>query len=134
MELINIKNDLHLFGIQVNTFPKGVKEAFDRIIAMVPDGMQRAHYAISYMEGEKIIYHAACEEKYKGEAEKLNCNSYTVEKGDYLAIKITGWMKRIDAIKEAFHKMLNDPRADLTKSCVEWYKTGEEMICMMKVK
>lgn len=134
MELINVKDDLHLFGIQVTTFPMGIKEAFDKIIAMVPDGMQRVHYGISYMEGDKVIYHAACEEKYEGEADTLNCKKYTVDKGEYIAITITGWMKKIESIGEAFHQMMKDPRVDFTKPCVEWYKTDEEMMCMMKIK
>lgn len=134
MELINIKNDLHLFGIEVTTFPIGIKEAFDKIIAMVPDGMQRSHYGLSYMKGDKVIYHAACAEKYEGEPEKLNCGKYTIEKGDYIAITITDWMKKIESIGEAFHKMMQDNRIDLTKPCLEWYKSDEEMACMMKVK
>lgn len=134
MEFYQLKDDLHLFGMQVPTFPTGIKEAFDQVIAMVPDGMERAHYGISYMEGDKIIYHAACAEKYKGEAEKLNCRQYTVVKGDYLAVTITDWMEKIESIKDAFHEMMQDNRVDLTKPCVEWYKSDEEMMCMMKVK
>jgi hypothetical protein len=134
MELYQLKNDLHLFGIQVTTFPTGIKEAFDKIIAMVPDGMERAHYGISSMEGDKIIYHAACAEKYKGEAEKLNCQAYVVVKGNYLSITISDWMKNIGSIKDAFHEMMQDKRADLTKACVEWYMTDQEMMCMMKMK
>jgi hypothetical protein len=134
MELTKLKNDLDLFGLQVTTFPTGIKEAFDKIISLVPDGMQRSHYGISYMEGDKIIYHATCSEKYEGEADKLNCRKYKIEKGDYLAIQITGWMKRIESIKDAFHELMQDNRIDLTKPCVEWYNSDEEMTCMMKVK
>jgi len=29
---------------------------------------------------------------------------------------------------------MNDERSDKNKPCVEWYKTEEEMLCMMQIK
>jgi hypothetical protein len=134
MEIFTLNKELYLYGKQVPTFPNGIKEAFDELIALVPDGMQRSHFGLSYMEHEKVIYHAASEEKYPGEGKKLNCREYIVEKGTYLSVTIIDWMQKINAIKEVFHELMQDERVDLTKWCVEWYKSDEEMMCMVRVK
>ena len=52
------------------------------------------------------------EEKYEGEAEKYNCERYVIEKGVYIAVTITDWRKKTDCIKDVFHDMMEDDRAD----------------------
>jgi hypothetical protein len=135
METYNLKNDLKVFGKQVPTFPVGVGEAFHALITMIPGGSHRAYYGISHMdETGKIIYKAVAEEKYPGEAEKYNCERYIIEEGEYLATTITDWRDNTDCIKDVFHDMMEDNRADKTKEVVEWYKTETEMLCLVKVK
>lgn len=135
METYNLKNDLKVFGKEVTTFPLGVKEAFGTLLDMIPDGFKRSYYGISYIdETGKIIYIATAEEKYEGEAEKYNCEQYTVEQGEYLAVTISDWLKKIDCIKDVFHDIMEDERADKTKPVLEWYKTETEMLCLVKMK
>ena len=133
MDIFNLKTDLKVFGKQVKSFPKGIKETFDELIAMVPDGMQRSHFGLSYMTPEgKIIYYAASQEKEEGEAEKLNCERFIIEKGEYLTITIKHWMKKTGSIKNVFEEMMKDDRIDKTKWAVEWYKSDDEMLCMLR--
>ena len=135
METYNLKNDLKVFGKEVRTFPLGVAEAFHDLLTMIPDGSHRAYYGLSHIdEMGKIIYKAAAEENYAGEAEKYNCKRYLIEKGEYLAVSITNWRDNTDCIKDVFHDMMEDDRADKTKEVVEWYKTETEMLCLVKVK
>jgi len=135
METYNLKNDLKVFGKEVRTFPLGVAEAFHDLLTMIPDGSHRAYYGLSHIdEMGKIIYKAAAEENYAGEAEKYNCKRYLIEKGEYLAVSITNWRDNTDCIKDVFHDMMEDDRADKTKDVVEWYKTETEMLCLVKVK
>jgi hypothetical protein len=135
METYNLKNDLKVFGTEVATFPLGIKEAFSALLNLIPDGFKRSYYGISYMDEKgKIIYMATAEEKNKGEAEKYNCKRYTIEKGEYLAEEISDWLKKVDCIKDIFHDMMQDARADNTKPVVEWYKTQTEMLCLVKMK
>jgi hypothetical protein len=135
METYNLKNDLKIFGKEVTTFPLGIKEAFSALVDMIPDGFKRSYYGLSYTnENRKIIYMATAEEKYGGEAEEYNCEQYTVEKGEYLAVTINDWLKKVDCIKDVFHGMMEDDRADKTKPVVEWYKTETEMLCLVKMK
>jgi hypothetical protein len=135
METYNLKKDLKVFGKEVPTFPLGVGESFEALINMIPDGSKRVYYGVSHMdETGKIIYKAAAEEKYGGEAEKYGCQRYIIEKGAYLAVTITDWRDKIDCIKDVFHDMMEDDRADKTKEVVEWYKTETEMLCLVKMK
>ena len=135
METYNLKNDLKVFGKEVRTFPLGVAEAFHELLTMIPDGTHRAYYGLSHIdEMGKIIYKAAAEENYAGEAEKYNCKRYLIEKGEYLSVTITNWRDNTECIKDVFHDMMEDDRADKTKEVVEWYKTETEMLCLVKVK
>jgi predicted transcriptional regulator YdeE len=133
MEIYHLQKDISVFGKQVETFPMGVKKAFDDLISAVPDVLQRLHYGLSHMTPDgKIIYIAASAEKQEGEAEKLHYSRYVIEKGEYLSVTLKNWMSKTDCIKNIFHEMMQDSRADLTKQVVEWYQTEEEMICLVK--
>ena len=133
MEEINIMADIKVFGQPVKTFPKGIDEAFDKLIQMLPGGFNRSFYGISFMDKEgKMVYIAAAIEQLKGEAKKYNCEKYTIEKGTYLSEKITMWRDKTASINTIFHQLMQNSNADKTKPAVEWYKSEEEMFCMVK--
>lgn len=133
MEKIILDHDINVFGMQVTTFPMGVAEAFDKLVKMLSGGFDRSFYGISFMEpGGKMVYIAAAEEREQGEAEKYHCEKYIVEKGVYTAEKITGWRQQIHCIKDAFHRLVQEKNMDMEKPAVEWYKSEEEMFCMVK--
>ena len=75
-------NDVKVFGIQVKTFPSGIGEAFDELIKKTGDAVTRSYYGISEFKDGKMIYYAAAEEKFNGEAEKYNYEKFTIEKGE----------------------------------------------------
>ncbi len=43
-------------------------------------------------------------------------------------------MKKTDSIKDVFHELMQDTRADIATSSIEWYKTDDEMTCLHKIK
>ena len=135
MEIYNLINDIKVFGFQVKSFPRGIGDAFESLIKIVPGGFERPYYGISYLDKDgQILYNATALEKYEGEAEKYNCKRYLIEKGEYLAVSITNWRDNTDCIKDVFHDMMEDDRADKTKEVVEWYKTETETLCLVKTK
>jgi predicted transcriptional regulator YdeE len=134
METFTLKEDLRVLGVKVTTIPKGIGEAFDALVKMLPGGFDRSYYGIAEMNHKgEMIYKAAALEKYDGEAEKYNCERFTIEKGEYLAVTLRDWRKKTDSIKSVFQKMIEDNRVDKRKPCIEWYKNDDEMICMVKV-
>ena len=133
MEKINLADDIKVFGMQVKTFPMGIGDAFDTLIKMLPGEFNRSFYGISFMdENGAMVYIAAAIEQFEGEAEKYNCEKYTIEKGEYVAEKINRWRQKTDCIKDVFHQLMQSSNADKTKPAVEWYKSEEEMFCMIK--
>ena len=134
IETYVVNKDIPAFGFQVKTFPDGVGEAFDKLIAMVPEGLNRSYYGISYMTSDnKVLYIAAVEEKNSGEAESNNCESYEIEKGKYLTVTVLDGRQKIHCIKDVFHDMMRAKNVDHGKPCVEWYKNDDEMMCMIKL-
>ena len=60
MKTYEVKKDISVFGFQVKTFPQGIGEAFDSLIAMVPEGLNRSYYGIAYMTPDnKAVYIAS---------------------------------------------------------------------------
>ncbi|WP_276366658.1 hypothetical protein [Chryseolinea sp. H1M3-3] len=133
METQILKDDIKIFGFPVKTFPKGIGESFDSLVALMPEGTNRSYYGISSMTPEgKMIYIAGVEEMNDGEAEKFGFERYIISKGKYFSVKITDWKVRIELIKESFHSMMEVKGVDHMSPCVEWYKNDREMYCMVK--
>jgi hypothetical protein len=135
MEKILLSDDLHLFGNRVSTFPIGIKEGFDALIAILPEGLARSYYGISWMEDDEVIYYTMAAEKHPGESRHYTFETkIIIGKGEYLAVTIHNWMNKLDTIKDAFESLMKDNRVAENKPCVEWYKSDDEMVCMMKLR
>jgi hypothetical protein len=132
MEKLVINDNLNVFGFEVTTFPDGVGEAFDSLIKLVPDGVDRSFYGISYVERDNVRYHAAIIENFPGEAEKHNCTRYTIEMGEYMTIAVKDWKKKTHTIKDVFAAMLKDDCPTENRPAVEWYMNDDEMLCMIR--
>jgi hypothetical protein len=133
MEKYILKESINVLVKPVLTFPLGISETFDSLEQMLPEGKTRDYFGLSWIENGKIIYFAGAREKFDGESKSFKCESMVIGNGEYMVVAIQDWYNHLDSIKDVFHNLMQDPRADLTKPCVEWYKTTEEMWCMMKV-
>jgi predicted transcriptional regulator YdeE len=135
MEIYHLQNDLHVFGRQVKTFPIGIAEAFEALAKMLPGGFARSYYGLCYGTPEgKMVYIAAALENETGEAQKYNCERYTIEKGEYVVSTVNSWRDKTDRIQDVFREIIKDSRTDNTKPAIEWYKDDKEMMCMVKSK
>ena len=134
MEKLIFENDVKVFGIEVNTFPAGISNAFDELIKATGDAAgERNYYGVSSMNKDgKMLYKAVAEEKFDGEATVFNYEKSTIEKAEYLYEVLKQWRGKTACIKDYFHLMMQDENVDKTKPCVEWYKNDEEMLCMVK--
>ena len=135
MQVYNVEKDTKLFCIPATSFPNGVKAAFDKLYEMLAPSNERPFYGISYFDDKgRIVYKAAVEESFDGEAERYGCETFVVTKGEYIAKTINDWEKNMHKIGGIFENMLKDPRADTTYPCVELYKNDRELVCMMRIK
>ncbi|MBA2423108.1 MAG: transcriptional regulator [Chitinophagales bacterium] len=133
MEKFILEKDLKVFGVEVENFPEGIGDAFDKLVNMISGEVDRSYFGISITTDKGFSYKAVAEEKYDGETENYNCDRYIIEKGEYLSVTLNDWRKKTDSIKDIFHEMFHNAVIDKTKPCVEWYKNDDEMLCMVRI-
>lgn len=134
MKIYHQQHDQQVFGRLVKTFPNGIGDAFDALMKAIGDD-KRSYYGISKMDDKgAILYWAAAEEKTAGEAEKYKYERMVIPGGDYLSEPVLNWKEKTDCIKDVFHEMMKDERADAAKPCIEWYYKDDEMLCLIKAK
>jgi len=134
MEKYELKEDVRVFCVKAKSFPDGVVEAFQTIEKIDPAMKARTFYGISNPDQTgKIIYKAAVVEAYEGEGAKYGYETFIIKKGEYMTETIHDFMKNIPEIGLTFQRLLTTPRLDLNSSCVEWYKSSSEVMCMVKL-
>jgi predicted transcriptional regulator YdeE len=134
MQPYTLNEDVKVICQTVDSFPFGIKEAFDALIASF--GMAgREFYGISYMDEEcQIIYKVAVSAFNDDEELKPGYEPFTIRKGNYLSETLKNWMAKTDKIKDIFGVLMEDPSYDNSSPCVEWYRNDGEMLCMVKSK
>jgi predicted transcriptional regulator YdeE len=131
MELYQQAEDINVIGIHVTTFPNGIKEAFGSLMKTL--GNDRAYYGISWMdENNNVQYYAMAKEVFPDEGKQYNYELLTIEKGEYQSETLHNWMSKTDSIKDIFHNLMANNKPSNCHPCIEWYKSDEEMLCMIK--
>jgi hypothetical protein len=134
METYTLHNDIRVFCITAASFPDDILEAWQKLHALLPSSEGRKFFGISYKApGAKvaIIYKAAVEESYPGEAEKYGCEIFVVRKGMYLYETLPDWKQDPALIGKAFQSILADKRIDEKGYCLEVYERENEVKCMV---
>ena len=135
MKEYRLQNDVKTFGFRVKTFPEGIGEAFDQLVKLFPANEQRSYYGLAESGKDGgMLYYALAEEKFEGEAKKYGYPARIIEKGDYLTVTVKDWQSKTGDIKHIFMEMMEDDRVAKDKPCVEWYKTMDEMWCMVPME
>jgi len=131
---LSLLADIKVFGFLVSIFPAGIGDAFDILIQKTGDGAgTRNYYGLSDFKNGKMLYYVLAEEKHHGEAEKNNFKKLIIEKGNYLTITVKDWRKKTDCIKDVFSEIIQDQRVNKTKPAIEWYKSEDEMMCLVQM-
>lgn len=131
---MNFPFSLKVFGVHVKTFPFGIGAAFDALMNRMSGDRNRSYFGISELSlNGDILYYAAAEEMFEGEAKQYGYDIYIVKQGEYLTVTVTDWKKKTACIKDVFEAMLDDHRIDKRNPCIEWYKNEDEMVCMVKL-
>ena len=135
MESFFLEQDIKVFYVKATSFPGGVLEAHQKLHSFIKLPAGRKFFGISYPEGlGKIVYKAAVEENYPGEAEELNCPIFVIKNGRYNSIYIPDFHSDIPAIGKAFQKLLNVSGIDPQGCCVEIYEGDKDVRCMVRLK
>lgn len=134
IEKYSFDKDIHVLCVQAASFPNGVMAAFEQLHARLPDSMSRKSYGISRPEGGGgIVYKAATEEKYEGEAAETGLERFTIRKGEYIGCLITDFKKDVQSIGRTFRELLAQPGIDPDGYCLEWYPNASDVQCMVPI-
>jgi len=135
METSFLERDIKVFYVTADAFPQGVLAAHQKLHSMVPFSTKRAYFGISRPEnGGDIVYRAATEETFHGEAEQYKCDTLILKKGKYLQMVVKNYTKDVQSIGRAFGKMLQQPGLDPKGYCVEWYLNDKDVKCMIRLE
>lgn len=132
METRKIEEDIVVFYVEATSFPDGVLAAHQKLHSMIPFTTERKFFGISRPEDGAIRYKAGVEELSADEGASYGCKTLVLKGGNYYNITITGFMKNISAIGEAFQQILQQPDIDQNGYCIEWYYNDNDVHCMVR--
>jgi hypothetical protein len=134
MESYELVKDIMVMYVPAASFPEGISAAFENLENRLPTKTGRTLFGISWPDKNgKILYKAAIEEKYKGEGEKYGLDTFTIKKGIYTSELIKNYKKDLSQIGATFQKLLKHPELDTNACCLEWYKTSDDVLCLVKL-
>jgi len=135
MQTFNLENDIQIFYVTAKSYPDGILAAHQQLHAMVPFSYERKYFGLSRPEKNGgIVYRAATEATVEGEAEKYNCETLTIKKGQYLSLVISNYRQDLPSIGIAFQKLLSQPNIDPQGYCIEWYISETDVNCLVRLK
>lgn len=135
MEKYQLDREIKVFYIQADSFPAGVMAAWQKLHSLFPEPRERKYFGISWPEDkDAIVYKAATEENYPGEAVKYGCETFLIKKGEYTSTVIVDFMKDVQRIGAAFRELLGNPQIDPGGCCVEVYFNEKDVRCMVRLE
>jgi hypothetical protein len=132
MEKFAIETDLQVICVEATTFPTGVMKAHVILHAKFADADKRKFFGISHGRiGGSIIYKAAAEELFDGEAAQLNCETFLIRKGAYISQFVAGFRDDPQSVGNAFQLLLTHPQIDPNGYCLEMYSGETDVRCLV---
>ncbi|MGM9475097.1 transcriptional regulator [Pedobacter sp. GSP4] len=135
MEEYIIKENIKLMCVRAESFPEGIMAAYQKLHVLLARANERKYLGISRPnENGEIIYKAAAEELEDGEAEKYGLESFIINKGTFISVLVTDFMKDATQIGQVFEKLLQQPNIDPQGYCLEMYINETDVRCMVGIK
>ena len=133
MEPYHIDHDIRLCCVPAESFPDGVMAAFQQLMNIFPDQQgQRRLFGVSWPDGKgSMVYKAAVEEKFQGEAERMGMEPFLLKKGEYLSTTVHNFMNDIPSIGNAFRQLVDAPGVHPNTVGVEEYISTTDVRCMV---
>ena len=133
MKTTSLENDIKVFYVTAESYPEGILAAHQKLHAKVPFSYDRKYFGLSRPENNKgIIYKAATEETFDGEAEQYNLESLIIPKGNYYSLIISNYRKDLPSIGIAFQTLLSQENIDQNGYCIEWYINENDVNCLVR--
>jgi hypothetical protein len=140
MEKFILEKDVHLICIRAVSFPAGIAEAQEKLEHLFNPVNGHNYYGVSYLYDDDILYFAGVEIASESETIPLQCERYTLRKGTYISVVVTGYRNQLPRIKEIFDSLLDEPQIDPKGCCAEMYlpaaqsfRTATDIRCMVRL-
>ncbi len=130
MDLYKLSHDIEVLCVEAISFPDGIKAAFNKLESIAGTN-GRNIFGISKPVNGLIKYRAAASVNFDGEAVQLGCPAFTIQKGFYLGQTLTDWQQNEQMIMTIFDSLLTDERLAPSAHCIEWYKSPNELLCIV---
>lgn len=134
MQQYELSHNISVICVPATSFPGGIKVAFNQLNDLLPDAGERLIFGISKPQNGVIRYRAAANEKFRGEATRLGCTRFIIQKGFYLGETLLDWQKNEMMIMSIFNRLIADKRLDGSAHCIEWYKSHTELLCLVLMR
>lgn len=134
MEIFTLDSDVKVFCETAISYPGGIVKAHQELRSIVPFAAERRYFGISHPnEKGVVIYKAATEEIYQGEAEELGCETFTIERGQYISLLIPDYIYDDQSIAKAFQVLSAHPDIVPEGYCIEIYLNEKDVRCMIRL-
>lgn len=134
MELITFDKDVKVLYTIAESFPDGILHAHEQLHLLIPFSEERKYFGISRPEGSGIVYRAAAEELYPGEAARFKLPTLVLKSGRYINITVKDYISNLSKINDSFDVLLEHPGIDPLGYCVEWYYNDSDVMCMIRIE
>lgn len=132
MDSFILGDDIKVMYVTATHFPEGITEAHIKLHSLVEKTDDRKYFGISAPNKDGVvIYKAAAEELFPGEAQSLGLDTFTIKHGAYMSFYIKDYRENIDAIGTAFQLLTGQQEADPNGYCLEWYIGENDVKCLV---
>lgn len=119
--------DLLLAACRAESFPNGIKGAWDRLEARIPSLKGRRFYGLTACEGGELVYYAAVEVASEDEAATLGFPVLRVKGGRCVRVKLMDWSNRVGEISAIFDELMRNYRMAPNAPTIEYYRSRSEL-------
>ncbi len=134
MEKFTLVDDIKVFCETAKSFPDGIIKAHQELESIITCSKQRRYFGIFEInEKGGIIYNAAAEEIYQGEAEELGCDTFIIESGQYIYLLVEDYHSDLTAIGKAFQLLKAFPGVDPQGYYIVRYLDDKDARCMVRL-
>jgi len=134
MEKFTIEDDIKVFCETAKSFPGGIMDAHKELESIIACSKQRRYFGVLNTNTKGvIIYKAAAEEIYQGEAEELGCETILIVSGKYISLVFEDYIRNIPDIEKVFQLLEAYPGIDPEGYCIEWYINEKDVRYMVKL-
>jgi len=115
-----LDRDIKVFCVFAEKYPEGILKAHRKLHTLLLVDNKRNFFGVFYVNKKSIIiFKAAAEDLYEGEAQKYGHETFIIRKGEYINMYLADFRNDIQNVGKAFEQLLSTPNIDPNGACIE---------------